>query len=145
MHQKEASHPVPSIWVVGLGPGDFSQLTIGALERLQGADRLFLRTLVHPTVPELRARLRPEQTLASFDDRYERATSFEALYAEIVSALLAAARDAPGPIAYAVPGHPLVGEQSVLRLLAEAPAQGVAVEITDGLSFLEPLIRVLGL
>lgn len=135
----------PAIWVVGLGPGDFSLLTLGALERLQRADSIIFRTLVHPTVEPLRARLRPEQQVRSFDDRYERATSFDALYAEIVEALLEAARAAEAPIVYAVPGHPLVGEQSVLRLLAEAPGRGVAVEVTDGISFLEPLLRVLGI
>ncbi|HWE62272.1 MAG TPA: SAM-dependent methyltransferase, partial [Chloroflexota bacterium] len=145
MDDQAAPSQAPAIWVVGLGPGDFSLLTVGALERLQQAGHIYFRTLVHPTVEPLRARLRPEQMVRSFDERYEHATSFDALYAGIVEALLDAARTAGEPIVYAVPGHPLVGEQSVLRLLAEAPRHGVPVEITDGISFLEPLIRVLGI
>ena len=128
-----------AIQVIGLGPGDISLLTLGALERLQAAGRIFLRTLVHPTVEGLRARLGPDRHLDSFDERYERAASFEALYEEIVEVLLAAAAAAEGPIAYAVPGHPLVGERSVRLLLERAPARGVAVEIVHGLSFLEPV------
>jgi tetrapyrrole methylase family protein/MazG family protein len=135
----------PTIWVIGLGPGDLSLLTLGALDHLQRASRIFFRTLVHPTVEPLRARLQPDQPVQSFDERYERAASFEALYAEIADALLEAACAAEGPIAFAVPGHPLVGEQSVLRLLAEAPGRGVVVALIDGISFLEPLIRVLGI
>lgn len=77
--------------IVGLGPGDWSLLTIGAADALLAADRIFLRTAVHPTVDPLRARLRPEQQVQTFDALYERAVSFDALYAQIVDALLDAA------------------------------------------------------
>lgn len=134
-----------AITVVGLGPGDFRLLTIGALEEAQAADTIYFRTLVHPTIEPLRARLRTEQRVLSFDERYERAESFDTLYAGIADALLDAASAASGPIVYAVPGHPLVGEQSVVRLLEEAPRRGVAVRVLDGMSFLEPMIRMLGI
>ena len=133
-----------TITVVGLGPGDWSQLTLGALDALLAAPRIIFRTRVHPTVQPLLARLRPEQHVSSFDERYERATSFDVLYEEIVDALLAAAKSG-GSLIYAVPGHPLVGERSVKRLLAVAPQRGVNVQVVDGLSFLEPVLRVLGL
>ena len=133
------------IAVVGLGPGDFGLLTMGARQRLGAADRIFFRTLVHPTVAPIRAELRDGQRVASFDAMYEQAASFDELYEDLAERLLAEARQAGGPIVYAVPGHPLVGERSVARLLALAPGRGIAVEIVDGLSFLEPLFRVLRL
>ena len=134
-----------SIAVVGLGPGDFGLLTAVARQRLGGAERIFFRTLVHPTVAPIRAELRAEQLVASFDGMYEQAASFDELYETLAERLLSEARQADSPIVYAVPGHPMVGERSVARLLALAPARGVAVEIVDGLSFLEPLFRVLRL
>jgi tetrapyrrole methylase family protein/MazG family protein len=145
MDAGEGRLEAPGIRVVGLGPGRWSQLTIGALGCLLEADRIIFRTTVHPTVELLRARLRPSAVVESFDGRYEQAASFDALYADLVSSLLEAALAAPRPIVYAVPGHPLVGERSVHLLLAQAPSRGVGIEIVDGLSFLEPLLDALGI
>jgi tetrapyrrole methylase family protein/MazG family protein len=129
--------------IVGLGPGEWSQLTIGGLERLLTAEQVFLRTLVHPTVARLRASLRSEQRLHSFDDQYERALSFDTLYATIVDQLLTAALIAAEPIVYAVPGHPLVGERTVTMLLEDAPSRGVETRVFDAVSFLEPVCTAL--
>jgi len=133
-----------SIQVVGLGPGDWSQLTVGVLEQLLAARSVYFRTFVHPVVEPLRRRLRPEARVVSFDEHYERALSFDGLYDDIVQSLLAAAAESPEPIVYAVPGHPLVGERTVTLLRASAPARGVAVTIWDGLSFVEAVATLLG-
>lgn len=142
---EETELQTPGIWVVGLGPGDWSQLTVGALEQLLAARRLYFRTLVHPVVEPIRAKLRPEQQVASFDERYERAESFEVLYHGIVETLLAEALTGDGPLVYAVPGHPLVGERTVSLLLKTAPEHGVEVRVCDGVSFLEPVATALQL
>ncbi len=127
-----------SIVVVGLGPGPYRALTLEAVEALGAADELYLRTRIHPTVEELPAALQ----WTAFDDLYETSSSFDALYDRIVEVLLA--RGARAEIAYAVPGHPLIGEASVQRLLARAPAAGVAVRIVGGLSFAEAALTALG-
>lgn len=145
MHGEPGDLPAPGIWVVGLGPGGWGQLTIGALERLLAADAIHFRTLVHPTVALLRDRLRAGTSVHSFDQAYEQAASFDVLYAEIVDALLLHAQASARPIVYAVPGHPLVGERSVHVLMEQAPVRGVAVAIEDGLSFLEPVCAPLRL
>ena len=44
-----------------------------------------------------------------------------------------------------MPGHPLVGETSVLRILAGARKQGLPVQVVAGLSFLEPALTALEL
>ncbi len=131
--------------IVGLGPGDWSLLTIGALDALLAAERIFLRTAVHPSVAPLRTRLRPEQQVQTFDALYDRAESFDALYAQIVAILLDAAAASASPVVYAVPGHPLVGERTVHLLLAEAPARSIQVRVVHGLSFLEPVAAAVGL
>ncbi|HKT38978.1 MAG TPA: nucleoside triphosphate pyrophosphohydrolase, partial [Ktedonobacterales bacterium] len=48
-------------------------------------------------------------------------------------------------LVYAVPGHPLIGEESVRLLRAEAAERGVPVRIVAGLSFVEPVCAALGL
>ncbi|NWJ47174.1 MAG: nucleoside triphosphate pyrophosphohydrolase [Chloroflexi bacterium] len=133
--------PTVKIIVIGLGPGNPDHLTFGALRAMREAGTVWLRTAKHPTV----SHLPPEVKLESFDDYYDRFESFEAVYGAIVDRLLAIAKESAKPIAYAVPGHPLVGESSVTRLLAKAREAGIAIEIVDGLSFIEPALDVLTL
>ena len=55
---------------------------------------------------------------------------------------MAAARE--GDLVYAVPGDPLVGEATTTGLLEAAREAGIAVEIVSGVSFVEPLLALLG-
>ncbi len=122
------------ITIVGLGPGDPGLLTIEAQQVLQTASEIYLRTRRHPTVEALPL----SADIHSFDDVYERADTFEEVYAEIASRIVELGNRAEG-IIYAVPGHPLVGEASVQRILALAEHGGLAVRIVEGLSFVEPV------
>ena len=133
----------PEIRVVGLGPGDWSSLTIGTLEQLQSASTICFRTFVHPTVAPLLSKLGPAQSVTSFDESYERAGSFDELYASIVDTLLERASSSRDAVVYAVPGHPLIGERTVSLLLEAGPRRGVRVSILDAVSFLEPVIAAL--
>ncbi len=128
-----------AITVVGLGPGPYRALTLEAVEALTSARELYLRTRVHPTVAEFP----PDLRWTSFDDLYEQAPSFDALYDAIVERLLE--RGAQTDVTYAVPGHPLVGEASVQRLLARAPAAGVATRVVGGMSFVEAALAAAAL
>src|SRR5688572_25706392 len=119
------------ITIVGLGPGPYRALTLEAAEALAAAQELYLRTRVHPTVEEFPPTLR----WTSFDDLYDGAASFDALYDEIATRLLE--RGAQAEITYAVPGHPLVGEASVRRLIERATAAGVPTRVVGGTSFVE--------
>jgi len=122
------------ITVVGLGPGSYRALTLEAVEALHAASELYLRTAQHPTVAELPSVLRWQ----SFDALYEQAPTFDALYDQIAEILLA--RGAVAAVTYAVPGHPLIGEASVQRLLLRAPAAGVPVRVVGGMSFIEAVL-----
>src|SRR5215207_9939876 len=113
------------IVVVGLGPGDAGLLTRETDRWLNSGRPVWLRTRIHPTVDAL-----PESTAwGDFDALYEQARDFDSLYGQIVAALLDAAEAADGPVVYAVPGHPTIGESTVARLRAAAPARGVGVRI----------------
>lgn len=121
------------IVVVGLGPGDAGLLTREAGRWLESGYPVWLRTRIHPTV----AALPGSGEWADCDALYERASDFDTLYDQIVAAVLEAAEAAEGPLVYAVPGHPTIGESTVARLREAAPARGIAVRIVPGVSFLD--------
>jgi tetrapyrrole methylase family protein / MazG family protein len=133
------SATLPSITIVGLGPGAPEQVTVEAWQTLLQAECVHLRTRVHPTV----ASLPPTLTVQSFDHLYESAASFDEIYGAIAAALTELALTGQ-PIVYAVPGHPLVGEESVRRLVASAREYGITVRIVAGLSFIEPVLTAVG-
>ena len=118
----------PVVRVVGLGPGDADLLTRRTFDLLREAPVVRLRTRVHPAAAAL-------GDLVSYDDLYESAESFEALYAAIVADLIELARHAPGgEVLYAVPGSPLVAERTVELLLASSDVETIlepAVSVID--------------
>ena len=119
----------PRIVVVGLGPGDPSLITAGALAAVERVPVRFLRTAIHPSAHLVR-------DATTFDHRYESADTFDDVYQSIVDDLLAAATE-HGEILYAVPGSPRVLERTV-DLLDEAAKQGnVDLEVHAGLSFVD--------
>ncbi|MBM4464855.1 MAG: nucleoside triphosphate pyrophosphohydrolase [Chloroflexi bacterium] len=128
------------ITIVGLGPGNPNQLTLEAQQVLQKAIEVYLRTCHHPTV----ASLPPGPSLHSFDHLYEEKETFAEVYDEIARQIVELGRQPEG-VVYAVPGHPLVGEASVQRILALARQQGIGVRVVEGLSFIEPVLTCLGL
>jgi tetrapyrrole methylase family protein / MazG family protein len=134
-----------SIIVVGLGPARWEDLTLEASDILASATRVICRTLRHPTVEAL-GRKRPDLVLESFDWLYESADSFGELYPKMVGELLDRAKALPSgeSLIYAVPGHPLIAEESVrlLRLRAQ-DAPDIDLRIVAGLSFIEPVCAAL--
>jgi tetrapyrrole methylase family protein / MazG family protein len=118
----------PVVRVVGLGPGDATLLTRRTFDLLSEAPVVRLRTRVHPAAAAF-------LDLASYDDLYERAESFDALYEAIVVDLIELARRAPGgEVLYAVPGSPTVAERTVELLLASSDVETIlepAVSVID--------------
>jgi tetrapyrrole methylase family protein / MazG family protein len=130
----------PGITIVGLGPGDEATLTLSAWETLSQAGEIYLRTERHPTVSHLPQHLR----VHSFDSIYEQLGSFAQVYEEIAQRVVELGARPEG-VVYAVPGHPLVGETSVQRILELAPQRELEVRFVSGVSFLEPALEALGL
>jgi tetrapyrrole methylase family protein/MazG family protein len=131
---------MPGITLLGLGPGDPKQMTREAWQVLSAASEIWLRTRIHPTV----SGLPPSVELHSFDEYYEEAESFEAVYAAIVQKILEMGRSANGVI-YAVPGHPFVAESTCPEIARLARLEGLPVRTIEGVSFLEPVFSALGL
>ena len=128
-----------TITILGLGPGKFDDLTLAAWRCLENATDVYLRTKRHPMVAELPAKV----TYHSFDDLYDQADNFDALYEQIAAKIIALATQDHSVI-YAVPGHPLVGEKTTPLIQAKAKEKNIDVKIIDGLSFIEPTLTALG-
>ena len=126
-----------TITIVGLGPGDAGLITRQAWHLLSAADTVILRTRRHPAV----AGLPPHLRLHSFDDIYDTAEDFAAVYGRIAAEVLRLGR--AGDVVYAVPGHPFVGEATVTAILAGAAEAGLPVQVVAGLSFVEPTLAAL--
>lgn len=128
------------ITIVGLGAGSPAQLTVGAMEAMRDGRPVLLRTARHPVVSAL---AEAGITFESCDDLYEHGETFEAVYAAIVDRVLQ--RSEGAGLVFAVPGHPMVGEETVRILLERVQASGVAVDVVTGPSFLDSLFTVLRL
>lgn len=131
----------PKITVVGLGPGRFGLITLESWQIMQQAERLVLRTRIHPTVADIE---KHGLTFSSYDGFYEEASDFETLYHHIAEDLLHRAAE-QGDLVYAVPGSPLVAERTVVLLRELAKESGVTVDILPGMSFVEVMYTRLGL
>lgn len=124
--------------VAGLGPAGLDQLPAATLRVLETAPRLILRTERHPAAAELQAQGVAFETL---DALYAGAESFEALYPRLAEEVLA--RAAAGPVIYAVPGHPLLGEESVRLALAGARERGFSTRVLSAPSFVDVVASAL--
>ncbi len=123
------------ITIIGLGPGEFARIpesTRAVL--LDPGHTVILRTLQHPAAAQLAAMRQVE----SCDDLYLASDSFEDVYAAIARRVTAAG--AAGPVVYAVPGSPMVGEFAVRRLLGS----GEGVEVIPAESFIDAVLGEVG-
>jgi tetrapyrrole methylase family protein / MazG family protein len=120
------------ITIVGLGPGDPLLRTVGGQQALDAADRIILRTRVHPGLDEFSA----DPRVTDCDDLYETADDFEDLYEAIAQRVLSEARSGR-KVVFAVPGHPRVGEKSVPLVEACARNLDIPVDVLDAVSFLD--------
>lgn len=128
------------IIIAGLGAGAPGDLTLGAWKALKSSPRILLRTGRHPVVEWLG---REGIAFITFDSFYEQAHSFQEVYARIAEAVLQEARNQS--VLYAVPGHPLVAEDSVRLILERAEEEGLQVELLPAVSFLDAVFSALRL
>ena len=133
------------ITIVGLGPGEIEEITLGGWRALHGAAHVVLRTERHPCVAGL-----SDLAWESCDDLYQQHETFADVYAAIAQRVvdLALARreseGEPGRVVYAVPGHPWVGEQTTRLILDQAAAAGLSTAVMGGASFIEPSFAAVG-
>lgn len=115
-------------------------MSVAAKEALESAPRVMLRTARHPAAMDLSRR---GIEFESFDSYYDKADSFDSLYDQIADCVLSAAME--GDLVYAVPGHPLVAEESVPRILDRARVSGIQTRVVGSASFIEAALSALGL
>ncbi len=125
---------IPSVVIVGLGPGPVNALTKATLDAIDEIQVQFVRTRKHPT-----ASLLPRAT--SFDDLYEHFETFDEVYSAITEQVVAAAIE-HGVVLYAVPGSPLVLENSVTQLAGDPR---ITVQILPAMSFLDLAWAAIGI
>ncbi len=118
----------PVVRVVGLGPGDAEHVTTRTWRLIHEHPVVRLRTRVHPSAAGL-------DDVASYDELYECAESFDELYRDIVEDLVAlAAAASGGEVLYVVPGSPVVAEHTVELLRARGEVEVIcepAVSVID--------------
>lgn len=126
----------PTVIAVGLGPAGAEYLSSGAIDRIEGASTVRLRTHRHPAAERF-------ADLESFDALYDAASDFDALYARIADELVAlASADAHGTVVYAVPGSPLVAERTVAILRAR---DDVDLVVVPSISFIDLACAAMGI
>ena len=124
--------------IVGLGAGSLELLTLKAYRRLKEAEQLYLRTAIHPAAEELEEEGIEFQ---SFDQLYETKDQFANIYEEIAAQILDLQLEKD--IVYAVPGHPLVAEDTVQKIIKQLDE--TQYEIIAGPSFLDAIFAKLNL
>ncbi len=130
------------ITVVGLGSGDVSRISYGALRAIQNAKKIFLRTNRHPIVDFF---VEQKISFDSFDNLYEEKSTFEEVYQTIVNQLFDSLEQYE-EIVYAVPGHPKVAETSIELLQNDAriAEKNIEIEVIPSGSFLDDFFVFLG-
>jgi tetrapyrrole methylase family protein/MazG family protein len=131
---------IPSITLLGLGPGDSSLITRQAWQILESCSEIYLRTRQHPAVSGFPSGIQ----VHSFDHLYESSETFEDVYERIVEQVLELGHRPQGVI-YAVPGHPYIAEATCPEIARRARQEGISVQVVEGLSFLEPTFTALGI
>ncbi len=131
--------PNADIAIVGLGPGAVGDIPLVVWQLLHSGRQVILRTRRHPCVDALGQ----VANLQSCDDLYEQHDAFAQVYAGVVQRVMTAAGH--GPVVYAVPGHPWVGEATTGAILERARAEGLAVHVSGGASFIDAAATSLGL
>ncbi len=128
------------ITIAGLGPGDPDLISLGTMECLRKSGNIWLRTGVHPAVEWLRNN---GISFNTFDSVYQESEDFQEVYRLISMKVLELGRR--GDVLYAVPGHPLVAEESVGLIMEAAAREGLEVRLMSGVSFLDAVFAALGI
>jgi tetrapyrrole methylase family protein/MazG family protein len=123
------------ISIIGLGPGSLARVPQPVKALLSDPGVVVVaRTRHHPAADELGK----EREVVFCDDLYENADRFDDVYEAIVDRVIEYSHI--GPVVYAVPGSPMIGEFAVRKLLE----RGVDVETIPGESFVDATLAAVG-
>ncbi|MEF9992109.1 MAG: nucleoside triphosphate pyrophosphohydrolase [Peptostreptococcaceae bacterium] len=125
------------ITIVGLGPGEYSLISQGALQSLKSSDRIFLRTEKHPIMDILKNEIK----YTSLDYFYGEDEDFDNVYNKIANFIIEESKN--GNLVYVVPGHPRVAEKTVSIISGIANKKGIETEIIASMSFVDAMFNYL--
>ena len=128
------------ITIIGLGPGHLSQITLEAMQALENAEIVYLRTSQHPAVNDFPKTIQWK----SFDALYDASNLFEEVYEKIVEEIIELGKKQPG-VVYAVPGNPCVAEITGPEIIRRAKKENIPVRMIAGISFIEPSVMALNI
>ncbi|HZJ56701.1 MAG TPA: nucleoside triphosphate pyrophosphohydrolase [Clostridia bacterium] len=117
------------ITIVGLGPGNENDLTLGALKALKGGNTI-LRTRQHGIVPFLQDE---GISFTALDDIYEDSDTLEGVYSAMIERIIEKAQ-AAGEAVLGVPGHPMIGDRLVSELISRLDREEFEIDIVPGVS-----------
>lgn len=121
-----------SLTIVGLGPGDYAHLSVEIEKTIRKCDLLIFRTLQHPVIEQLDLK---NINHVSCDEIYEQAEDFATVYQKIAEYCWQQSQTKK--VVYAVPGSPLVAEQSVNVLRKMFLENSHCLKILPAMSFLD--------
>jgi tetrapyrrole methylase family protein / MazG family protein len=134
---------MPSITIVGIGPGSTKYLTGEAKEALLAAEKVVFRMGSHPVYHWLKDQRRH---VVCFDILYTvplaggRATMYELMTDALLKEV-----EVRGTACYAVPGNPGVLEDTTAQLRMRTAEKGIDLKIVPGMSFLDLIYAELGI
>lgn len=119
------------ITITGLGPGSLDRVPSPVRDMLLDQARtVVVRTASHPAAAELASM----REIVSCDDLYEASDDFDDVYSAIADRVVSLAHD--GPVVYAVPGSPMIGEFAVRKILDRVDG----VEMVPAESFVDAIL-----
>jgi tetrapyrrole methylase family protein/MazG family protein len=123
------------ITIAGLGPGTLDRVPKPVIDLLlDDRNTVVLRTVHHPAAGELAA----AREVIPCDDIYQSFERFDDVYAAIAERVVVASES--GPVVYAVPGSPMIGEFAVREILARTDD----VEVIAAESFVDAVLVEMG-
>ena len=126
------------ISIVGLGPGDYSLISQGALDALSSSSNVYLRTKKHPTVEQLSEKIQ----YTALDYFYEKEENFEEVYGQIAQFIVQKGKEED--LVFAVPGHPRVAEKTVGIIEGLCKENNIELDIIPSMSFVDAMYNYLG-
>lgn len=119
------------ITITGLGPGALDRVPKPVRDLLLDSETTVVaRTVHHPAAEELAAL----RDVVFCDDLYDGADSFDDVYVAIADRVISASQ--AGPVIYAVPGSPMIGEFAVRRIVEGAEE----VQVVPAESFVDAVL-----
>ncbi len=129
------------IKIIGLGPGSPEALTLGTINILKEASKVYFRTEKHPTIDYIKALNISYET---YDFAYDKYDSFEEVYGFIAKDIVDKYKEDQN-IIYGVPGHPFVAEQSVKLIIDKCKDKNIEYKVYPAVSFVDTMMEALGI